>query len=440
VSEPSGEDPDAAADPLRQDPSAVATLDGLRAGLGGHIRERPEDFLVEEVPLFEPSGRGDHTIAQIEKRGTSTFDALLFLSKTCKVSERVIGYGGLKDARAVARQFVSLPKVSPERVLGVNHRKFRVLSAVRNEKPLRIGQLRGNRFTIRIRGANLARVDAAREVLETLVRRGMPNAYGGQRYGTRLDGHLLGRAVVREDWAEFVDQLLGRPSPLEKNPQMVAARGFYDEGDYESAFDAFPLKHRTEKKATGILLRGGSPREVFDALGSGPRRIWVSAWQSYLFNRVLDRRVRDGTFDKLLEGDIAWLHESSASYPVRDEAAERERARTCVASPTGPLLGYDPTRPQGLPGALEREILASEGAVSEAFEAPHCRARGLRRPLRCPIEEASLDTEPGDVVVARFFLPPGAFATVLLEHLMSGAEASGSPTPAPGADCVPQGE
>ena len=408
---------------LLRDPSAVATLDGLRAGLGGRIRERPEDFLVEEIPLFRPSGRGDHTIAQIEKRATSTFDALLFLSKTCKVSERVIGYAGLKDARAVARQFVSLPKVSPQRVLAANHRKFRVLSAARNEKPLRIGQLRGNRFTIKIRGCDLSRVEEARSVLETIVRRGMPNAYGGQRYGTRLDGHLLGRAVVREDWKDFIDQLLGRPSPLEMNPHMVEARKAYDAGDLQTAFDTFPMKHRTEKKAAGILLRGGSPREAFDALGGGPRRIWVSAWQSYLFNRVLDRRVRDGTFDRLLEGDIAWLHESSASYPVRDEAAEARHARSGRASPTGPLLGFDPPRASGEPGALEQAILDADGATPEAFEARHCRARGLRRPLRVPVEEASLDVEDDDVVVTRFVLPPGAFATVVLEHLMSGADA-----------------
>ena len=390
---------------------------------------------MEEGPLFRPSGYGEHTIVQIEKRRTSTFDALLFLSKTCKVSERVIGYSGLKDARAVARQYVSLPKVPPARALQARHRQFRVLSAVRNERPLRIGQLRGNRFTIRIRGADLERVDAAREVLDALVARGMPNSYGGQRYGTRLDGHLVGRAIVREDWREFVDQLLGRPSPREMNPQMVAAREAYDRGDLEAAFDLFPLKHRSEKKAAGVLLRGGTPHDVFEAMGRGPRRIWVSAWQSYLFNRVLDRRVRDGTYDRLLEGDVAWLHESSATYPVRDEAAERGRAVRGEASPTGPLLGYDPRPVGGAPGRIERAVMEAESAAPEDFRAPHCRARGLRRPLRCPIEEASLDTEADGVVVVRFFLPPGAFATVALEHLMSGGA-----TPPPDADAVPDRE
>lgn len=410
---------------LLRDPSAVATLDGRRAGLGGRIRQCPEDFLVEEVPLFRPSGHGEHTIVQIEKRGTSTFDALLFLSKTCKVSERVIGYAGLKDARAIARQSVSLPKVSPGRALAARHRRFRVLGAVRNEKPLRIGQLRGNRFTIRIRDVDRNRVEEAREVLELIVRRGMPNAYGGQRYGTRLDGHLLGRSIVNEDWEDFIHQLLGRPSPREMNPHMVAARTAYDAGDLQTAFDSFPLKHRTEKKACGMLLRGRSAQEVFDGLGNGPRRIWVSAWQSFLFNRVLDLRVRAGTFDRLLEGDIAWLHESSASYPVRDEEAERARAAAGQASPTGPLLGHTARMPGGVPGEIEQAVLEAAGAAPEDFEPRHCRARGLRRPLRCPVEEASLEVEPDGSVLARFFLPPGSYATVLLEHLMSGG------TPAP---------
>ncbi len=411
---------------LLRHPAAVARLDGMGAGLGGEYRRRHEDFVVEEVPLYRPTGQGEHTIAHIEKRGVATFDALLFLSKGAKVSERVIGYAGLKDARAIARQYVSLPKVPPERVLGLRHRRFRVLSAIRNDKPLRIGHLRGNRFTIRIRDANLDRVDRAREVLDVLAHRGIPNGYGRQRFGTRQDGHLLGRAMIHEDWATFVELLLGRPREEEMNPQIVQARHAFDAGDLQAAHDLFPLKHRNEKKASGVLLRGGSPQDAFEALGRGPRRIWLSAWQSYLFNRVLDARVRDGTFDRLLEGDLAWLHDSSAMYPVRDEAAEAERARAGLASPTGPLLGFEPARPSGAPDALEQAIFAEEGADPEQYADGPGKARGLRRPLRCPLSEASLDVEPDGGVIVRFVLPPGGFATVVLEHLMLKPEADRS--------------
>jgi tRNA pseudouridine13 synthase len=406
---------------LLQHPSAVATLEGLRAGLGGAIRKVPDDFLVEEIPLFRPSGRGEHTIAQVEKRETSTFDVLLFLSKALKVSERVIGYAGLKDARAVARQYVSLPKVDPRRVLAVRHRRFRVLSAARHERPLKIGYLQGNRFTIRIRDPDLRRFDAAGEALEKVVARGLPNAYGSQRFGVRQDGHLLGRAMLHEQWQEFVDQLLGRPSPVEMNPQIVAARHAYDRGDLDEARELFPLKHRSEKKAAGVLQRGGAPQEAFEAIGSGPRRIWLSAWQSYLFNRLLDRRVRDGTYDRLLPGDIAWLHESGAMVAVSDAEAPCA-AGPDEASPTGPLVGYDLRRAQGAPGRLEREILDADGADPEAFRAAHGKARGLRRPLCVPVREASLSVESDDAVVARFVLPPGSFATVVLDHLMPSSD------------------
>ena len=411
---------------LLRRPAQVALLDGCGAGLGGRIRTRPEDFLVEEIPLYRPTGTGRHTIAQIEKRGTPTFDALLFLSKAVKVSERVIGYAGLKDARAVARQYVSLPKVAPERLRGLRHRKFRVLSAVPHEKALKIGHLAGNRFTIRIRDVEPTRVDAARAALETLVERGMPNAYGGQRFGVRQDGHLMGRALLHEDWRTLIDHLLGMPKPEELNPVIVLAREAYDAGHLQEAFDLFPLKHRNEKKATAALLRGNSPKEAFEAIGRGPRKIWLSAWQSYIFNRVLDARVRDGTYDRLLEGDIAWLHDSGAMVRVRDEAAERERARGLDASPTGPLVGFDMRRAGGVPGALERAVLEEAGTQEDSFRTGHGRARGLRRPLRIPVREASLDVEPDGCVVVRFVLPPGAFATVLLRHLMAGPDGVGN--------------
>ena len=155
-----------------EQPAAVAALEDLAGGLGGRIRGYPEDFMVEELPLFRPSGRGEHTIVQVEKRAAPTLDVLLFLSKQVKISERRIGYAGLKDARAVARQYLSLPKIAPERVLGLRHRRFRVLSAARHEVGLKIGHLRGNRFTIRIRDCDLGQLPKARKVLERHVARG----------------------------------------------------------------------------------------------------------------------------------------------------------------------------------------------------------------------------------------------------------------------------
>jgi len=411
-------------------------------GLSGHIRTEPEVFPVEEVPLYRPEGVGDHVLFTLEKRGISTFESLLWLSKAVKVSEHKIGYAGLKDARAVTRQTMSVHRVPPARLLAVSHPCMRVLDAARHPTRVRIGHLLGNRFTIRIRGANLAHLDAAREALAVLVRRGVPNAYGVQRFGVKDDGHLLGKALMRGDFAEFLSHLLGRPHAGECDPRVHRAREAYDRGDLEEAFAAFPMKHRIQKKALGALLRTGDPREAYEALGKRPRKIYVSAYQSWLFNRCLDARLADGTYDRLLAGDLAWQHATGAMYRVTDPDAEAPRAARFEASPTGPLPGYDLRESTGAPHALERAVLDPEGLTDAQFRAEAIRTRGTRRPYRVPVEDASLAADGPDAVIARFTLPPGAFATIVLDELMKDAaavtgpadEADGEPAEALGSD------
>jgi tRNA pseudouridine13 synthase len=399
----------------REHPARVRRPEGRTGGLGGRLRVAPEDFRVEELPLRRARGRGAWTLIEIEKRKTSTFDALLFVSKAAKVSERVIGYAGLKDARAVTTQYLTLPKVPPERLLGVATPRWRVLSATRHDVPLKIGHLQGNRFTIRIRGIDPGAMGRAREVLEHLVAHGMPNAYGGQRFGTRQDGHLVGRALIHGHLDEMMDRFLGRPSPLEFDDQVRAARAAYDRGDLEGAARLMPMRQRLEKRALAHLARGGAPQDWLEDIGRGRRRIWVAAWQSYLFNRVLDERVADGTWDQVQPGDIAWLADEGASV----------RARPGLASgggriaPTGPLPGSGLRAPEGRAAAIEAAVLAEEGVDPELWKRPYVRCRGLRRPLTVPVREASLERDgPRDALV-RFVLPPGSFATVLLDLLMT---------------------
>lgn len=387
-------------------------------GVGGRIRVAHEDFLVEELPLYEALDEGDHVVFELEKRGTSTFEALLWLSKAVKVSEHAIGYAGLKDARAVTRQWMSVHRVPPERLLAVRHARLRVLQARRHPSRVRIGHLLGNRFTIRIRDADLSRLDGARQALAVLVARGVPNAYGNQRFGLKQDGHLLGRAIVHRRFDEFLSHLLGRPHRREGDPRVTAARSAYDRGALAEAFELFPMKHRVQKQALSALLRDGSPEDAFLALGKRARRIYVSAYQSWLFNRCLDARLARDDFDRLLRGDLAWQHASGALYPVRDPAAEAPRASAMEASPTGPLPGYDARTPEGEPGDVEAAVLAGEGLHDALYRDRRVRIRGARRPLRVPLRDASLEVEGDSTLVARFTLPPGAFATVVLRELM----------------------
>ena len=404
--------------PASATPAHVRLRTADLPGLHGHIRAELEDFVVEEMPLYEPSGEGEHVHFLLEKHGISTFESLLWISKAVQVSEHRIGYAGLKDAKAVTRQWMSVHRVAPSRLLSIRHPRIRVLAAVRHPTRLRIGHLRGNRFTIRIRGARVEHLAAAREALGRLVTTGVPNAYGVQRFGVKQDGHILGRAIVHGDFQEFLRHLCGLPDPREGDPRVRGAREAFDAGDVREAFARFPMKHRIQKKALSVLLRGGEPRTAYEALGKRPRRIYVSAYQSWLFNRVLDRRLADGTVDRLLEGDLAWQHATGALYAVTDAGEVAARATRFDASPTGPLPGYEGRHPTGAPRAIEDEVLSAERLDDDLFRAAHVRTRGARRPLRVPLAEGSLEAEGGEDVVVRFVLPPGAFATVVLAELM----------------------
>jgi tRNA pseudouridine13 synthase len=402
----------------------------------GRIRAKPDDFLVEEIPLYRPLGEGEHVHFTLEKRGISTFEATLWLSKAAKVSEHSIGYAGLKDAHAVTRQVMSVHRVPPERLLAIRHPRIRVLAAARHPARVRIGHLAGNRFTIRIREARVDGLDAAREALALLVRRGLPNAYGSQRFGVKQDGHLVGRAVLRGDFAEFLAHFVGRPHRREGDVRVRRAREAFDRGDLAAAQELFPGKHRVQKQVLGELLRTGDAEKAFLSIGKRPRRIYVSAYQSWLFNRCLDERLLDETHDRLIAGDLAWQHRSGAIYAVTDPLSEAPRAERFEASPSGPLPGYSLRSPEGEALAVERRVLDGEDLRDEWFKAAAVRTRGARRPNRVPIADASLEAEDETTVVARFTLPPGAFATILLRELMKN-EGGGSASEADEADAPP---
>src|SRR5512136_608461 len=121
-------------------------------GIGGTIKETPEDFLVEEIPLYSPEGAGEHTFTLIEKRGITTLEAIHRFSRALELLDREIGFAGMKDARGVTRQTLSIPRTPPERLLALDLPGIKVISAVRHRSKLKLGHLAGNRFCIKIRG------------------------------------------------------------------------------------------------------------------------------------------------------------------------------------------------------------------------------------------------------------------------------------------------
>src|ERR1051325_3929458 len=144
-------------------------------GIGGTIKNRAEDFFVQEIPLYEPSGQGEHVYAEFQKIGLSTFDAIDRIGRALYARSRDIGYAGLKDARAITRQIFSIPNTTEAAVMNLKIPGIEPLWAARHGNKLRLGHLAANRFAIKVRDVNPTDVVKLSPLIDLLKNRGMPN-------------------------------------------------------------------------------------------------------------------------------------------------------------------------------------------------------------------------------------------------------------------------
>jgi tRNA pseudouridine13 synthase len=385
-------------------------------GTGGVIKEEPEDFLVAEIPLYLPEGAGEHLYVEIEKRGITTLEAVRRLARELQVSDRDIGYAGMKDARGVTRQTVSIPRVDTERVLSLELPGIGVLTAARHRNKLKLGHLSGNRFRIRIRDVATDAVARADTILAVLGERGVPNFFGIQSYGAQGNSHLIGRALLAGDYRGAVDALMGDPAAV-RDERWRAAIEAYRRGDLAASLAVFPGHCRTEREVLQRLVKQPDAWErAFRAVHPRLQKLYLSACQSALFDRVVAARL--ASIDRVEAGDLAWKHDNGACFLVEDEAAEASRAARFEISPTGPLFGGSMKLPAARQLALEEAVLAEAGLSRDSFaSAGGPRLEGERRPLRVPAGEARVAMDPHGLVL-EFSLPRGAYATSLLREIM----------------------
>lgn len=326
-------------------------------GLGRFVSS-PDTFLVEELPAYEPAGEGSHTYLWIEKRDLTTPEALRRLARALGVPERDLGYAGMKDRHAVTRQWISVPNVEPERAQTVELVGLKVLDARRHGNKLRVGHVRGNRFEAVISGVPDGGAARLSEALGRLVRQGMPNRYGEQRFGARGDNFEVGLALLR---------------------------GTQRERD-----------HRR-------------------------RRLLLSAVQSTVFNRTLELRASAGSLARVLGGDVLQRRASGGSFVSTDPAVDQPRVDAGELAITGPMPGSKVIEPPAgsEASAVEAEAVAACGLAPEELAGVGRDLPGSRRPLLAQVtceEPAVTDLGDGKVRV-RFSLPAGSYATVLLAEL-----------------------
>lgn len=387
----------------------------------GLVKSRCEDFIVEEIPAYPACGDGDHLYFFLEKKGITTLDLLRKLGYATGRRDRDFGYAGLKDSRAITRQWFSLEHADEAQIRALDIPDVKVLKIGRHRNKIKLGHLSGNRFAIKLRQTPVDGRKQAEECLSVLLKRGVPNYFGVQRFGMRGDNWMLGRAIVADDAKEFLDQFCGRATSVDRD--MVAkARDLYDRGQYELAAEVWPGFFRDNKRACRILA-GGRPnavRKAFESVDTKFTRLFISAYQSYLFNRVLAQRIQQ--IDSLEVGDLAYKHINGAMFKVTDVEAEQKRVAGFEISPSGPLYGYRMAETEGRIGQIEEEVLKAEGLQPEVFRTiPEHKVKGSRRPLRVPMTDFNIregNDDAGRYLLLEFSMPSGAYATAVLRELI----------------------
>ncbi len=324
------------------------------------MRQAAEDFQVDEVLGFEPDGEGEHLLIHLRKRDTNTHWLAGQLARYAGLPAKEVSYAGLKDRHAVTTQWFSLRLAGGQEPdwSAFNSEQVQVLAVHRHRRKLRRGALQGNRFNILLRQLEADPAELNRR-LEQLRQRGMPNYFGEQRFGH--DYQNLTR----------FDELLGGVG-----------------------------RRRLERHLRGLL---------------------ISAVRSQLFNEVLAKRIEQKCWDTPLEGDYFMLDGSRSGFPDDAEDPDLgERCRQGDIHPSGPLWGRGRAPVSGRTAELETAVLSPFESWRERLE--HLGLSQERRSLRLFLHDLEWDCEPERKRLRlKFFLPAGAFATVLLRELLDVA-------------------
>ena len=401
-------------------------------GIGGSIRNQYEDFYVEEIPELIPTGEGPNVWVWIEKIGRTTLDVVLDIARDLHIDRKRMGFAGMKDKKALTRQWICIANMDSEeqfrQIENLDIYKTDFLKITRGRKKLRMGQLKGNKFRILIRDLDDIEKSAevANEVLNELEVTGVPNYFGWQRFGRpRTNTHLVGEALIHNDLAEAVRRYVGNPSE-DESLENQKARQAYDDGDLEKSLELMGKGMRYEKMIVRQLIKDSKKGELDDkaymnaihALPKPLQRMFVHAYQSYLFNDVVSRRVEMG-INKYIEGDIIIDNDENI---VRDKTSDeyQEMIDNFEVNPTVPLFGTKVPFAGGEVGEMEKSVLESYGLEKSDFEVPkmpRLGSHGLRRALRFQVWDASAKaTDEG--VLAEFSINKGSYATAVLREVM----------------------
>jgi tRNA pseudouridine13 synthase len=356
------------------------------------------------------------------------------MSKSLGISRHLIGFAGTKDKRAITTQLMSINAPMND-VRSLRIHDVNVEALYQSKKNITIGDLKGNKFNILITGCRLQGEELSRAVAitsdEIKAAGGFPNFFGVQRFGSlRPITHVVGRQIVKGDLEAAVMAYVCDTAEEEDEESLEARRMLRETRDYDVAMAKFPMKLTFERTVIGWLQRNpGDYAGAIRVLPSNLQMMFVHAYQSFLFNRMLSERIRRGlplreaiVGDVILPADADGLPDHDKYVPVTTANIDmvQRKVKAGRAFVSAVLLGQDSVFSEGEVGEIERAVAAAEGLTQKDFctpALPDCNSRGSRREILARLNEAKFSANE-DSVRCAFTLDKGCYATVLLREFM----------------------
>lgn len=338
-----------------------------------HFRQNARDFVVDEVPLYDFSGEGEHLVLHMRKKNLATWDALSIIANHLGINAREIGYAGLKDKNALTKQYISILKKHEEKLESFSHDQIKFLSRTYHNNKIRLGHLKGNRFFIRIKKVNPTAAKKLSQALRTIKKEGMPNFFGYQRFGTDGDNYKIGEEILQG----------------KKKERNVKLKRLYINA-YQSHLFNLWLSRRLE---INTMVNNFSVEELENILN--------------LPNNIVSSMKAQKNAFKVMLGDVLKHYPHGAPFEYEGEDKDLERLVEKDVVPTGLLMGKRSRRASGFAGEIEKE-----------FDAPYTQVDGDRRYAWIYPEDVEGEFKENEAwFEMHFTLPKGSYATVLIEEL-----------------------
>jgi tRNA pseudouridine13 synthase len=385
------------------------------------IKERPEDFQVEELTEVKPQASGPYTLYRLEKRNLNTLDALQFVRRRWKIDRQRIGFGGLKDRHAQTIQYFTILH-GPERQL--NQTGLHVQYLGRLAEPFTSKDIRANRFRITIRDLSQEDVQHVQQAVEEVRKDGVPNYFDEQRFGS-AGGEFMARHLVHGRYEEALRLALTAPYEFDRQDQKQKKAFLQSHwGDWKKCSQRLASRERqrpessTRKVIAHLTHNPTDFRGALAFIDPERRHLYLNAFQSYLWNRVLARWLEshcrpDQLLTHRLQLNVLPIHRNL------DDAQRNELTNLRLPLPTA-RAKLDPTDPRL---ALIQEVLKEEG-----LELRDLKAKGLREWFFSKGERAALCLPEGlkwetaaderhsgkQKMILTFDLARGSYATLVV--------------------------